>query len=280
MECGIETRRARILRAIVTALAVVVMLDVGGYGGRWGGLGASVLIAIECALGVALLLVHATVALGGVRAVAFVLLAAFLGWLAEAVSLHSPVSLFGGHYTYDFAGPDVMGVPLPVPAFWVIFLYGVYAISNSFLHWTHRSKPRRGCGGGLLAPLIVLDGLLVVAIDLILDPLQVQAGRWTWLDGGAWFGVPIGNFVGWFGVSIVATGTFRLYEYFRPCPQPGSGDRMHQLMPPLCYGVFAAMLIWWAMSTDQPNLALLAFALMGSVVATNLLLSRELRVES
>lgn len=36
------------------------------------------------------------------------------------------------------------------------------------------------------------------------------------MSHGAYFGVPIGNFIGWFIVTVLATGFFRLYEYIKP----------------------------------------------------------------
>jgi putative membrane protein len=63
---------------------------------------------------------------------------------------------------------------------------------------------------------ILLDGLVVVALDLFMDPIAVKSGDWTWLEGGPYFGIPIGNFIGWFFVVVLAMGTFRAVEYFFP----------------------------------------------------------------
>ena len=43
---------------------------------------------------------------------------------------------------------------------------------------------------------------LMVLWDLSLDPLRATVeNRWIWISGGSYFGVPLGNFVGWFMVT-------------------------------------------------------------------------------
>lgn len=46
----------------------------------------------------------------------------------------------------------------------------------------------------------------MVACDLALDPVAVSLGLWTWDRPGAYFGVPPGNFAGWWVVSFFIFG--------------------------------------------------------------------------
>ena len=104
-----------------------------------------------------------------------------------------------------------------VPIFWVFFVYLGYYLTNTFVLWRNKEKPNKYKGNlKLLLPLVILDGLLVTAIDLFMDPLRVLYGDWHWLAGGSYFGVPWGNFLGWFLVTMLITGIFRLGEYFWP----------------------------------------------------------------
>ena len=44
----------------------------------------------------------------------------------------------------------------------------------------------------------------MTAIDLVIDPLAAnQLGYWRWAQAGNYYGIPLHNFVGWFGVSLV-----------------------------------------------------------------------------
>lgn len=143
-------------------------------------------------------------------------------------------TLFGGAYSYP-AQAGVFGVPFPIIAYWAVFIYTGYWLVTTFLYWFGKQKPSRGRGSLLTLGLVVLaDGLAVTAIDLFMDPVSVRAGSWTWAHGGPYFGVPIGNFVGWFGVTVVATGLFRLYEYYAPQREPSIG-RSVLLLPVIGY---------------------------------------------
>ena len=50
---------------------------------------------------------------------------------------------------------------------------------------------------------IVIAALALSAWDLSLDPRMVQDGNWIWHDGGAYFGVPLSNFVGWVVTALL-----------------------------------------------------------------------------
>ncbi len=44
----------------------------------------------------------------------------------------------------------------------------------------------------------------MTAIDLVIDPLAAnQLGYWRWQQAGNYYGIPLHNFVGWFGVSLM-----------------------------------------------------------------------------
>jgi uncharacterized membrane protein len=264
--------RDRILKGMLVVAAVLVAFEATSGGPALAPAVTWWLIVFECALGLALLGCHTTLALGPRRGVGFIALAAAVGWAAEAISLHTPFSVFGARYEYHMPGPHLWVVPLPIPTFWAIFLYGGYAVTNALCRWLARPAPRRG---GAVTPLlwrVLLDATFVVMIDLVLDPLQVHAGRWSWPAGGAHFGVPVSNFVGWFAVAATVTGLFRAYEYLRPRPDPMAGRWLAPLVPSLCYGILCMLLGWWALAAGRPYLTLLAAVLMGPVAAVSVIL--------
>ena len=90
-----------------------------------------------------------------------------------------------GAYGYTAPGPQLLGVPLLVPLGWFAFtLIGIELSPPGTKRW--------------LAPLAL------VAWDVGLDPLMVSQGFWQF-DGGAYYGIPLSNFVGWFvaGAALV-----------------------------------------------------------------------------
>jgi uncharacterized membrane protein len=209
---------------------------------------------------VLMLLLHATWMLGMKRAAVFLLLAATVGLLAEIWGL-SGGTLFGGLYIYNGHTLKLWSVPYIIPIYWAVFIYTAYSITNSFWVWLNRPRPTKlHANLTSLIPLIALDGLLLVVLDLILDPIKVHEGAWTWLDIGPYYGIPLGNFMGWFFVTVVVTGAFRLYEYFRP--RPTSDDAFLILMPTIGYGAMSLSMALTAVVYGMYGLAALSLALM------------------
>ncbi|HSW98317.1 MAG TPA: carotenoid biosynthesis protein [Candidatus Saccharimonadales bacterium] len=185
-------------------------------------------------LPLALLVLHACWVLTVRRGLAFILLAAFVGWAAEAISLHYG-TLFGGEYRYPTQA-GLFGVPFAIIAYWAIFIYSGYWLVTTFRYWLGKKKPDYKQSSLALVFLLVLaDGLAVTAIDLFMDPISVRGGSWSWTHGGAYFGVPVGNFVGWFFVAVAATSVFRLFEYYWPQPAEPHIGRSALLVPVIGY---------------------------------------------
>ena len=134
----------------------------------------------------------------------------------------------------------------------------------------NKDKPSKRRGDARWLPLLILlDGLIVVAIDLFMDPLQLEAGNWTWLGGGTYYGVPIGNFVGWFAVTIISTGIFRAFEYFAP-QKPAKIDKSVFLISVIFYGVLCLAFLSIALKIQLPELALTGFLAMFPITIVNL----------
>jgi uncharacterized membrane protein len=75
-------------------------------------------------------------------------------------------------------------VPLWGSLTWGFLIYGAMTLSAD-----------------LAMPTVVrslFDGLLVMTIDWILDPLASWLKFWIWQSPGPWFGIPLDNFAGWF----------------------------------------------------------------------------------
>jgi uncharacterized membrane protein len=211
-------------------------------------------------LPVAILFLHSTLTLGKVRGLFFVFLASIIGLIFEFWGLKTG-TVFGGEYIYQSVGPSVLGVPLSVICFWSVFIYLGYSISNSFLYWLNKSKPSLKNKNLLtLLGLILLDGFLVVAIDLFMDPLQVQMGSWVWPAGGAYFGVPIGNFLGWFEVTILVTGIYRVLEYLYPNDNPKLNKRIFLI------SVLSYLATWLAFAVKAIEIDLGLLLLTGSAL--------------
>jgi uncharacterized membrane protein len=175
--------------------------------------------------------------LGMIKGMTFLALAFIISSASELAAIHGLVNLFSGAYSYRGGSLQMWGLPILVPFYWTGFIFMGYSVVSAGYAWTGRSKPapnRSGIGAHLL--LILLDGISVVAVDICMDPICVQAGIWTWVPKGGFFGVPIDNFVGWFLVTVLCTGLFRTLEYVYPTGMSETAERL-SLIPVLGYGL-------------------------------------------
>lgn len=231
---------------------------------------------LEISLPFALLVLHAVRVLSFFRTMLFILLSACIGFIFEFVGVEYGTA-FGGSYFYnvqDF-GLMLFGVPIAVLMFWSVFIYSGYTITSSFLAWLHIDKPKKGGKKLFLLPLlVVLDGVVVVAIDIFMDPLMTYAGKWTWVNGGPYFGIPIENFIGWFFVVILATGIFRIVEYLSPRDKKINNSIL--FVAPIAYGVLCINFFSYAVSMQHPELALIGtFAMMPIVLVNSILFTNR-----
>ncbi len=113
------------------------------------------------------------------------------------------------HYTNKL-GPKFLGlVPLLIPVAWFMMTYPSYVIARYIMPVMKKTWVWR-----LL--LAALGALIVTAWDLALDPLMVAGGHWVWEVQGAYFGVPLQNFFGWWLTIFVTFWLFLSLARIKP----------------------------------------------------------------
>jgi putative membrane protein len=125
----------------------------------------------------------------GRRPAVALLLAGLLGFVAEWIGLRGRW-LFGEYVYTDVLWPSIAGVPVVMTSAWMVLVAYVRSLAS---------------GLPLPVPLRIAAGAgLLTAIDLVIDPLASgPLGYWVWRTGGAFHGVPVQNFAGWFAVGAV-----------------------------------------------------------------------------
>ncbi|MBF4475893.1 carotenoid biosynthesis protein [Methanobacterium formicicum] len=111
-----------------------------------------------------------------------------------------------GYYHYS-PSLGMMTVPLII-----IFAYfAVGYLSFALAHVLTGQYARKLQGKQVfLVPLIA--AFIMVMWDLTIDPLSsTLQGMWVWTNPGAYFGVPVSNFFGWFLVVYIFFQIFALY---------------------------------------------------------------------
>jgi uncharacterized membrane protein len=146
-------------------------------------------------------LVHAGQREGWGRAFRLLALVFGVSLLFESVGVATGWVYGPYHYTNQL-GPLFLGlVPFLIPLAWFMMSYPSLVIAG----WLVPSGWK--CWQRLLA-VASLGGLVMTAWDLVMDPIMVSGGHWVWDTQGAYFGIPLQNFWGWW---LTIFTTFALY---------------------------------------------------------------------
>lgn len=174
------------------------------------------LYALTASIPVVLLLLHSLWLFGFRRALFFVALTSSMGLLAEVLGVHTGV-VFSGVYSYRPSQLMLWSVPFHIMVYWSVFAYMGFCMVTSFRMWWGGHVPQRGFHSVWFPiALACADAVVVTLLDTAMDPLQVYAGAWRWEIPGPYFGVPWGNFVGWFVIVFLASVCFRTLEFMKP----------------------------------------------------------------
>lgn len=118
------------------------------------------------------------------------------------------------YYSPSFK-PQFLGLPIFVWIFWAIFIFVGYNLTNSIFINLFKSDYKDLLKNSFyFLNLILFDGFIVLTFDIFIDPIAVKFKLWRWENFKySYFGVPIGNFVGWY--IIVSSTTFLLRQIDR-----------------------------------------------------------------
>jgi len=163
-------------------------------------------------LSFAFALLHAGQSLGWRSALLLLGLTFAVSLLFESVGVATGWVYGAYHYT-DRLGPMFLGlVPYLIPVAWFMMTYPSYVIAR-------RLAPAGWENGWGRLKLAGLGALVMTAWDLAMDPMMVAGGHWVWDQPGAYFGVPLQNYWGWWLTIFV---TFVLF-LFLGNPKAGEG---------------------------------------------------------
>ena len=146
-----------------------------------------------------------------------------LSYLAELLGSTTGFPFGKYHYT-EVLQPQIAGVPLLIPLAWMMMLPPAWAIAEIILSKTinHAPPKKREASGhegtqrkplkkpswnfvSFVVKFALLSSIAFTAWDLFLDPQMVGWGFWAWDKPGLYFGIPLGNYLGWIVVSAVIT---------------------------------------------------------------------------
>jgi putative membrane protein len=123
------------------------------------------------------------------------------------------------HYTGTTRARELFIADVPVmdPLSFAFLAYGAFCLARATLG--SRRRPWWG--------LALLSGVLMMFIDVVVDPLAVRGDRWflgrifEYTEPGSYFGVPLSNFAGWILVGAVGVGGYLRFAGPPGPPRPG-----------------------------------------------------------
>ncbi|MFQ5988916.1 MAG: carotenoid biosynthesis protein [Candidatus Methylomirabilales bacterium] len=157
------------------------------------------------------------------------LLFTMVGWgvafTAESLSIRVGIPFGLYHYLPTTVDRElwIAGVPFMDSLSFVFLAYASWTLASLALlplsrdgkQWWNLSFPAHGRLGGAVFALTVV---LFVLIDVVIDPVALRGDRWFlgqifyYPEPGAYFGVPVSNFVGWAVVGSTIMILFALLE--------------------------------------------------------------------
>jgi putative membrane protein len=119
------------------------------------------------------------------RTIAFLVICYFTGFLAELAGVQTGL-IFGNYIYGEVLGPKILGTPLMIGVNWILLTYTAGITTNRFFP--------------TLPPIgrAVIAASAMVALDVLIEPMAVKYGMWSWVGGH----IPLKNYFGWMGVAL------------------------------------------------------------------------------
>ncbi|MFW6362682.1 MAG: carotenoid biosynthesis protein [Spirochaeta sp.] len=175
---------------VLGMIAVPIVAWVGGKGTERIGITVTVLLQV----GLVISILHK--AWGTGRTAAAWLAVSGIGWASEVIGSRSGFPYGAYHYTRVLK-PQILDVPVIVPLAWMMMMPPAWAVGHV--------AAAGYIGPGASIMFVLLSALAFTSWDLYLDPLMVRWGFWKWHRNGAYFGIPLSNYMGWFCTAGVIT---------------------------------------------------------------------------
>jgi len=186
---------------------------------------------------------------GWARTLAFTVAAYLIAFFSEWLSINTGFP-YGWYYYIDTTKSRelwVAGVPFFDSLSYVFLTYCSYTTALLIL------SPLKFRPGNLVTletrrirrslSVLVLGAFLQTFLDIVIDPVALQGGRWFlgqiygYANKGIHFGVPLSNYAGWLLTSLCLTAAFQLIDARRLTVKPRGVCHLpcRSLLGPLLY---------------------------------------------
>ena len=145
-------------------------------------------------LGFSIALIHASQRYGWMRAVLFLGSVFVISLAFESIGVATGLVYGPYHYTLKL-GPLFLGlVPWLIPVAWFMMSYPSLVMADWLVPASSSRWLRR-------LSVSAVGALVMTAWDTVMDPVMVAGGHWIWDVKGAYYGIPLHNYLGW-GLTV------------------------------------------------------------------------------
>lgn len=160
--------------------------------------------------------------------------------------------VYGGYSYTEHLGYKFLGlVPVIIPIAWFMVAYPSLIMAMRLV--SPRANPI-----AWRIQAAALGALIMTSWDLVLDPLMVASEHWIWNSPGAYFGIPLQNFLGWWLTVFFAQFAFLSFSGFVPAALPAT-ERFFERQAILVYAILGLGTVAAAIQSDLAGPALSGF---------------------
>jgi uncharacterized membrane protein len=178
----------------------------------------------------AFVLIHGSRRYGWDNLFVFFTITFLISWSSETASIAVGFPFGNYHYT-ELLGPRIGTVPMAVMPAYFVAGYLAWTMATVFLGNLGTGTQRRNL---FLVPFIA--SFVMVMWDFCLDPIRSTVDRaWIWEDGGAHYGVPISNYLGWYATTFLIFQLFAWYLYRFSTNEHVEQNKTYWYLAPVMY---------------------------------------------
>jgi len=181
-------------------------------------------------IAIASALAHAIVTYGWKDALVFLVLCLVISFTIENIGATTGFPFGAYHFVVGAGLPHIGVIPIIVGPLWFGMGYFSLMVAETLLGDIDQRSWLRMIGLPIVAAFVMTQW------DLVMDPPESTISKvWLWHNGGADFGVPLSNYLGWLLTSWLFYTAFILYLSCKPAAQRPARRRDLTLVAILFY---------------------------------------------
>ena len=218
----INSRSSRSVRQVAVWLAIACILA-AGVSYSWSPTPFAQALA---AIFVACALVHAAIIYGRKQALVLFIICIAITFAMENLGAATGFPFGNYHFVVDAGLPRVGIIPIIVGPLWFGAGYFSWVVASTLLDGADRRLDRTFD----FISLPVMAAFVMTQWDLVMDRSESTIAKaWIWHDGGADFGVPLSNYLGWLLTSWLFFQAFAFYLRRQSVPAQMGAPQIRKL---------------------------------------------------